>query len=218
MKHYLLILAALFLCACEDIIGVEDISEETVVTLAPANEAVLTQDSVVFSWDTMEDAEAYRIQVARPAFENATQIVLDSLVTSSSFSQVLESGEYHWRVRAENSGYTSRYTTNSFTINGVSEDISSAQVQLLAPAEGLVFTTSETITFSWESVQGANSYTLQVASPNFESASLIVEDTNQTQTTFSIDNLDANSYEWRVRAENSEYQTLFSTQSFTVED
>ena len=139
MKRYLFILTALCLYACEDIIGVEDISETSVLALAPTNGVVLTQDSVVFSWNPTEDALAYRLQVARPTFENATQIVLDSLVTSSSFSQILESGDYQWRVRAENSGYTSGYTTNSFTINGVSEDITSAQVPLCSSGRGFVF-------------------------------------------------------------------------------
>ncbi|TXD83448.1 fibronectin type III domain-containing protein [Subsaximicrobium wynnwilliamsii] len=218
MKKILFVLAIILCYGCEDIIGVEDISNTLVIPLAPSNEAVLTEDSVVFSWDAVAEAEGYRIQVARPNFENATQIVVDSLVGSTSFLQVLASGDYEWRIRAENSDYQSTYTTYSFTINSINDDISSDQVQLLAPAEGLSFTETEIINFSWEALPGANGYTIQIASPNFESAIEIVEDVNLTATSFSVSNLDANTYEWRVRAKNSEYQTAYTTQTFTVEE
>ena len=176
-------------------------------------------ENVNFSWDFVEDAEDYRIQVAQPDFDNTIQIVLDSIVTSTTnFTQTLSSGNYQWRVRADNSGYSTAYTTNSFAVESTPEDISSAQVTLLAPAIDLTFTTSDTLSFSWESAPGANSYTIQIASPNFESATVIVEDINQTGSSFTTTELDAGSYEWRVRAENSEYQTPYSTRSFTIEE
>jgi len=117
MKNIFWVFISLFfVLSCDDIIGIEDISNKTVTILAPTNESVLTITDINFSWNTIEDAERYKLQIATPNFESATQIVLDTTITSSNFTKTLELGIYEWRVRAENSGYTTIYSTQSFTI------------------------------------------------------------------------------------------------------
>jgi hypothetical protein len=117
MKKTLLMLSFLLIVtACNDIIEVEDISNKTVTLLAPTNEAVLNITDLTFTWQTVEDAESYRIQIATPTFSEALQIVKDSTVTSASFSTSLEANSYEWRVRAENSAYETAFTTQSFAI------------------------------------------------------------------------------------------------------
>lgn len=115
MKRLLLLLFILVF-SCDDIIEVEDISNETVVILAPANETVLDITDVTFSWQILEEAETYHLQVATPTFDTANQIVLDTVLTRSHFTKTLETKPYEWRVRAENSGFITAYTTQSFTI------------------------------------------------------------------------------------------------------
>jgi hypothetical protein len=112
----LLCVFIVFTYGCSDIIEVEDISNKTVSILAPTNEAVLNSTTITFTWNSLEDAEAYKLQIATPSFENATQIVLDSTLTVTSFSRILENGNYQWRIRAENSGYQTSYSTQNFTI------------------------------------------------------------------------------------------------------
>ncbi len=205
--------------ACEEILIVEDISQETVTMLAPLEGAHLSSTTVTFSWNTVEEADEYKLQIASPNFEAATEIVEDTTVTVISFSEALEAGDYQWRIRAENSVYESAYTTQSFTVLETDdEDISSEDVILLAPADGLVFDETDTINFSWETLLYADSYTIQIATPDFENAIEIIENESVTVDTFSISSLDANDYEWRVRAENDTYQTEYTTQSFTVEE
>ncbi|WP_142785726.1 hypothetical protein [Changchengzhania lutea] len=117
MKRYLGVFClSLFLVSCDDIIGVPDISEKKVVVLAPTNNAILDTVAVVFTWEALEDAEMYHIQVAKPTFEDALQIVKDSLLTGTSFSTSLNTKSYEWRVRAENSGYNTKYTKQGFSI------------------------------------------------------------------------------------------------------
>lgn len=106
----------LIMIACDDIIEVEDISEETITILAPTNDSVLIQDAVLFTWNSIVEADNYRIQIATPSFENASQIVLDSSVVATNVSSILQIGDYEWRVRAENSEYQTSYTTQSFSI------------------------------------------------------------------------------------------------------
>ncbi|WP_298341160.1 hypothetical protein [uncultured Algibacter sp.] len=104
------------LVSCEELIEVADISNKTVTVLAPKNEIILQSGAIVFTWDGLEDAESYRLQIATPSFESAQQIVKDTTLTTTSFSTTLSFKNYQWRIRAENSGYQTNYTINSFSI------------------------------------------------------------------------------------------------------
>lgn len=105
-----------FLGSCEDIIGVADISDKVVVILAPANDVVLNINNINFSWDNLEDAENYRLQVATPNFEATSQILLDTTINTTNFNKILSAGVYQWRVRGQNSGFETIYTTQNFSI------------------------------------------------------------------------------------------------------
>lgn len=111
-----IILYGVFVLSCDDIIEVEDISERTVTVLAPTDESILIITDVNFSWDDVEDSEQYRLQIATPDFETATQIVLDTTIVLTNFTKILDLGNYEWRIRAENSDYQTAYTTQRFSI------------------------------------------------------------------------------------------------------
>jgi len=102
--------------SCEEIINEEDITDNVVELLAPANNVTMATSDVNFNWQTVYGATGYRLQVATPAFSNATQILLDTTITSANFSQVLSENKYEWRVRALNLGYETGYTTNAFEV------------------------------------------------------------------------------------------------------
>jgi hypothetical protein len=117
MKKLIYILTLFcFVLSCSEIIGVEDISDKTLSVIAPTNGAILNTGTLIFTWDSLEDAEEYKIQIATPSFENAIQILTDSTLTTTSFSTTLENGNYQWRIRAENSGYQTQFSTQNFTI------------------------------------------------------------------------------------------------------
>lgn len=117
MKYKIvLLLLALIIFSCEDIIEVPDISQNVVVVLAPTENVVINETNINFSWNTIEDADAYKLQIATPNFEAATQIVLDTTIINTNFTKTLDIGSYQWRVRAENSEYQTNYTTQSFTV------------------------------------------------------------------------------------------------------
>ncbi|WP_412560650.1 hypothetical protein [Winogradskyella sp. MIT101101] len=116
MRYIKLILVVGLLVSCEEIIEVEDISNDSVTILAPSDATTLAITDINFSWDAVEDAEKYKLQIATPSFEMANQIVMDTTITVISFNQTLELGDYQWRVRAENSDYQTEYSTQSFTI------------------------------------------------------------------------------------------------------
>jgi len=116
MKKLLVVFCFMSLLSCEDIIEVVDISESTVSVLAPTNDAVLNMNNLTFTWEAVEDAENYKLQIATPTFNEAIQIVVDTTLTSLNYIDTLENGDYEWRIRAENSDYQTAYTTQSFSI------------------------------------------------------------------------------------------------------
>ncbi len=117
MKKILLVLSVFCITTtCSEIVEVEDISNETVVLLAPTNSAVLNTTNLTFTWQDVEQAETYHIQIATPTFAEALQIVEDSTLTTTNFTTTLQTNTYQWRVRAENFGFNTTYTTQDFTI------------------------------------------------------------------------------------------------------
>ena len=101
---------------CEAIF-VEDISNRNVQILAPTENAVLSTGDITFRWQLLEDADSYQLQVAKPNFNNATQIMLDSVTDTNIITQELAVGAYEWRVKAINSDYETEYTKVFFTVN-----------------------------------------------------------------------------------------------------
>lgn len=219
MKKGLYLITVLLVFNCSEIIEVENISDETVRILAPADTSVLLETTVQFSWNTVDDAEQYKLQIATPDFENTLAIKEDTTLTGTSFSKTLDSGDYQWRIRAENSDYQTAYTTQSFRVSeSDAVDISDEEIVLLAPANAVVFNTTDIINFSWEAVLNAENYTIQIATPNFQNAIEIIENEVVNSSSYSVSNLEAQTYEWRVKAQNSEYETDYTKQSFTVEE
>lgn len=116
LKKILLYLWLFCLYSCEDIIAVEDISEETVAILAPSNNSIIQTDTITFSWQPIEFADTYHLQIATPDFETTQQIVEDTLITVSNFTKTLLPNEYQWRVKAINFAYETQFTRQNLTV------------------------------------------------------------------------------------------------------
>ena len=97
------------------------------------------------------------------------------------------------------------------------QNITNDTLNLLAPSENVILNTGATIIFNWEALNGATDYQFQIAKPNFASASQILKDTLIQRTGFILDSLPINNYEWRVKALNSAYETVYVTHAFVVE-
>ena len=65
-KIGLLVLTLITLIACEDIIEVPDVSNQTIIVLAPLNGANIIENRIGFNWDAISDVEGYSIAVATP--------------------------------------------------------------------------------------------------------------------------------------------------------
>lgn len=109
-----IILISLF--GCKDIIEVNDISQDTITIIAPTNNARLDEPNIRFSWELLDFADSYQLQIVTPDFNEALQVVEDTIVDSSDFFKTLEPNTYQWRVRGLNSAFQTQYKTQTFTI------------------------------------------------------------------------------------------------------
>lgn len=96
------------------------------------------------------------------------------------------------------------------------QDISESYVTILAPTNDATVT-SGNISFNWEKIEDASKYHIQIATPNFANAKQIVSDSTVTNTSF-ITQLLPNNYEWRVRGENSAFETDYFTNLLYVKE
>ncbi|MCH2197015.1 fibronectin type III domain-containing protein [Kordia sp.] len=96
-------------------------------------------------------------------------------------------------------------------------DISKDTVNLAAPSDNATLNIT-TLTLSWEAVEDAENYQVRVARPDFENILQVELDTTLTENSISVQLEAGNSYQWRVRAINSEYTTPYTTYTFTLEE
>ena len=210
-KIYIFPILLLLVFSCEEILLEDDISDEVVKLVAPVDDAEFFSTGITFTWEPIEHGTQYRIQIAKPNFENPTQILVDSTVDTTSFTTQLNVGEYEWRVQGVNSGYSTAYSTRSFTIIS-NEDFQSNSVTLSSPADNLI-TNLATQNLIWQPVIGATGYRVQVV--NTANAS-IIEEENVNATSYSFTFPEGN-YQWKVRATNGEQNTLYSTRSILID-
>lgn len=118
IKKMVFLLCIMMFVACEEVINEVDIKDENVTLLAPANDVVLsTGNDVIYTWQQLDEARNYRLQVATPNFESATDIKLDILIDTTTYTgAALDAGIYEWRVKALNNGYKTEYFSNKFTV------------------------------------------------------------------------------------------------------
>lgn len=196
--------------SCEEILLVPDITKDEVTLVSPGNNTVLSSSGVTLSWNSIENADKYELQIATPTFDAPQQLVLDTLVSKNSFTQQLNIGKYEWRVKAVNSGYETPYTKRSFEILN-NEDFQKNTVVLLTPANNTI-TKTTLQKLSWDTIIGATSYQLQVLDEN----NTVVKEQSSASTFINF-TFDEGKYIWKVRASNGTAQTLYTSRSILTD-
>lgn len=196
--------------SCEEVLMEDDISEEIVVLLAPADNAQFFSTSVTLTWEPVQYATKYRLQIAKPNFATATEIVLDTELSTTSFTQQLNIGDYEWRVKAINSAYETNYVARRLTVVS-NDEFDNNIVVLNNPSNGL---NSNVVnqTLSWNAVIGATSYQLQI----FDNSSTLVSNQTLSTTSYSHTFTEGN-FTWKVRASNGTDYTLYSSRTILID-
>ncbi|MEM1003199.1 MAG: hypothetical protein AAGH46_11170, partial [Bacteroidota bacterium] len=100
-------------------------------------------------------------------------------------------------------------------------DISNSQVTIFAPLNNTTLNSNE-VNFNWDRLEDATSYRFQLATPNFvETQQLVLDSIFELDTLGNVSSqiqqtLLNGTYEWRIKAMNSGFETAYTNSGFTV--
>ncbi len=169
-----------------------------VTLVSPANNATgVSPLSGTFTWNALSGATNYRIQVATDV-NFANMVINQDGITGTNFNYAnLGSVQtYFWRVIGYNANDAGQ---NSATFQFLT---SLGKVTLVALANNAVGIDLNGVNFSWNAVNGAQSYRIQISEQsNF--SSFVVNTGGIAGTSTTINGLQYNKlYYWRVNAQN----------------
>ncbi len=174
-------------------------SPVTQTTPLDTGETDTTQPTL--TWNEVDGAEEYQIRYATNADSLAGVDELSSGVASVTLGEPLTNlARYYWQVRALREGgvSTAWSTTREFLVNW-------GAITGQSPADaGEV--SSDTPTLSWDTVSGAVSYEIQIASTSTGVSSATVQTTSSRSYTFTEPLPKGATRYWRVRAVDGDGQ------------
>jgi hypothetical protein len=216
MKHPirpLLLCTLLFLFgACSDILE-QDLSGYGVSLLTPPDNHITTSNVVQFRWEEVPGATSYRIQIATPDITNAVYYVVDSLVSTTTFTFPLSPGSYSWRARAENASSTTGYSERSLVVLE-SNTLDGLTPILLTPGNNAVLR-SLSIAFTWSALAGAEDHRFELRSGS-QTGPLVLAQLVEP-TTLTVNDLAEGSYTWGVQGQNATSTSAFSYRALRVD-
>jgi hypothetical protein len=182
--------------------------------LDPANTATKVAVNPTLSWNAATGALSYTLQVATDSgFVNLIYNQNGVTSTSQLVAGLNYNTLYYWKVNAVNTGGTSIWSTIwSFT---TTIPIPGAPV-LTTPLYNATNTSLNPV-FSWEIVNGATGYDLQVSTTNDFLTYAIIIETSLTTNNYSSGSFNQNTtYYWRVRAKNYAGNSSWTQSKFTT--
>lgn len=210
-KHILPIFTFIcFLFGCEEVFFEENISEESISIFAPQDGVSTDNNSVTFTWSTVENAESYEVQIVQPDFQNTVTIIETTNVETNEHTTDLEIGEYAWRVKAINSNSETMYTTASLTITE-NENFSERNVSLTSPEDGFASNASSII-LEWQAISDTSLYRIELLDANDT-----ILDTQTTTVTSVTITATTDLSKWQVRAENDDEVTNYTTHNIIID-
>jgi hypothetical protein len=188
------------------------IAAGTPTLVSPIDNAVNQPVIVTLNWNTVPNADTYRLQVSLdPGF--VTTVYNDSTRTNTSqiVSGLSIGTKYYWRVNSKIAGGSSAYSDIwSFT----TITVPLPPVLILPAASAINISSSPNL--SWSTSTGANTYRLQVSTSS-AFVTTVYNNGALTGTSQSITGLIGGTvYYWRVSATNAAGTSAYSTRSFTT--
>lgn len=171
---------------------------QTPILVSPVNDSLGVAVFADLLWEEVQDADAYRVQVAEDDEFNSIIFsddnVLDVTVTTSQLAGLTD---YFWRVQAFNQEGQSFWSEawRFRTILG--------PPTLISPEDSTVGL-EPNVEFVWTEVTEAINHAIQIAD-NQQFTDPVYDGMTETMTTHSIANLDYNTtYFWRVNSTNQD--------------
>ena len=183
-----------------------------IAAIPDAPNAVSPEDDIferepTYSWDAVDGADEYQVDVDGPSDSGFTRWFDADDVCSGNVCEVdpderLRYGDHTWRVRARNEGGTGNWSQElDFEVNRDELD----EPDLTRPSGTIGDNTPR---FEWEPVAGADEYQIQVRDRNNNDDVVFIEEYNEDaicdrdECGMTSSRLSNGRYRWRVRAHN----------------
>lgn len=199
--------------SCDDILE-EDIQNNQIITLNPKEGDSIAGNTVQFLWEGLEGADSYRVQVYRES-----NLVTDTTVSTSPFTEVLNEGSYQWRVKGQNSAYEAPYTFPVVFTVTPSDNLSNQTLILTSPSDN-IYTNNTTIIFTWNPIPSAVSYTFELIKVTGSGDITVFLEEEIQSTSLELDAVVIDSdaqYKWQVKAVNETSETSFFSRGFFID-
>jgi len=169
----LLSLVLVMVFGCTDVLE-QDLDEDQITLLAPADNLVTTEVSQVFWWEASDEVTGYRIRVVSPSFDSIARLVIDEPITEGlTFETTLPAGVYQWTVVGTNSfSETTPIARNLTILDDSTQNLITQTILLVGPEENQSQSDSM-VSFLWQEVEVASNYRIQIATPDFSNSSFI---------------------------------------------
>jgi len=201
------------LSSCKEIIE-PDITKKVVTLKSPSDSVTFTSLSPTFSWEPVEDATKYNIQIASPSFAKITTLI-DTVVSKTQFTKQLFSGRFQWRVRAQNVNYLTDFCAPRYFVIDSTLDITKQKVLLSNPLLSSYINTA-TVNFTWQSLSMAKTYSIKVIDSVSNEVLLSKSDLTITNSSYTF--AKSTSASWYVQATDGlTGSTKFEYRNFVVD-
>jgi len=189
-----------------EVIASVDLTNQLVVLQSPSDNLYTNNTSIIFTWDSLENANNYYFELQKVTTSGNTTIFLEEGITSTSISLdntvITEDAEYLWRVKAINDTSETSYTSKTFFIDTVAP----ATPSLITPAFEEEFLIGDEINFSWNFGADSGVINSTITSVYDISSdinfSTIIENDSMLITNFNYIFNTTGTYYWRVRGED----------------
>lgn len=194
------IIGAIIFCSCDDIIE-PDITSKQVEIKSPADGITIQTITPTFTWNAVDGATKYNIQIAYPSFDKV-QVLYDTTITKTVYSKQLNSGIFEWKVRAVNNNYYGAFTEKRKLTIDSSLKIQNQVITLISPtANSGAIDSNFTQTLRWNSLGTiASSYNIKITTP--EGSTPVVYGLTDSKYTTKFTKEGA--YSWSVQGVDSD--------------
>lgn len=213
MKNiYVILISVIFLCGCSAIFE-KSIKDQSILVYIPADSFKTKLYNQQFYWEKVSGALSYRLQIASPSFNPGIiqRMIVDTIVMTNSIHIILNSGEYEWRIRAQNGGSETEYVTRKLFIDNATFD--QRPLNVTSPKTTLI-TFENNIQFDWLQVIGAENYTIQIDTfnGNFTKSKVTTVDNSQLSAFVTLDS--RGKYKWRMFSDSAGIKSLYSSTGY----
>ena len=176
---------------------------------SPADGASGQPTTLTLTWNSSGGANTYHLQLATSASFTSTLIDDSNIAgTSRQVGGLANGATYYWRVSATNNAGSSAWS-GAWRFTTVVSQQAPPVPALTGPTDG-ASSQPTTLTLTWNSSGGANTYHLQLAT-SASYTSTLIDDSNITGTSRQVGGLtNGVTYYWRVSATNNAGSSAWS--------